>query len=271
MAQTHQDLTLFDQRGWWDQRCRAFASLRRVSAFRIGLLRRWLGDDWRGQKVVDLGCGGGLLSLPLARLGARVVGVDLARQALHEAQQEARAHGDAFRPACGTLLQAPLADGCADVALLADVVEHVPEPERAVAEAARVLRVGGHLFVNTIDRTLRSRLLAIWLGEGLGLIPRRTHDWRLFVRPGELEAMAQRAGLVQREIVGEAPRLLTTVRRWTIELRESRSTAVGYAALFQKRPCSRSDPVPETGAVTGRHPNGPCDSLLCAPRPRPKA
>src|SRR5688572_20711461 len=76
---------LFDRDGWWDPRCRAFASLRSVSQFRLGLLRRWLGTEWHGRTVVDLGCGGGLLALPLGQAGARVVGVDLARRALVEA------------------------------------------------------------------------------------------------------------------------------------------------------------------------------------------
>lgn len=73
---------LFDRAGWWEPRDRAFASLRAVSAFRLDLLRQWLGDDWRGRVVVDLGCGGGLLAIPLAARGARVVGVDLAAAAL---------------------------------------------------------------------------------------------------------------------------------------------------------------------------------------------
>jgi len=79
---------LFDRDGWWHPSCRAFASLRSVSAFRLALLHEWCGRDWRGRVVVDLGCGGGLLAVPLARAGARVLGVDLAVRALRSARHQ---------------------------------------------------------------------------------------------------------------------------------------------------------------------------------------
>lgn len=222
---------LFDRDGWWDPHCRAFASLRSVSAFRLGLLRRWLGTQWQGRTVVDLGCGGGLLAVPLAAAGALVVGVDLARRAL---QEVLRRDVPALLPLVADLVSVPLAPDCADVVLLADVLEHVADPAAAVAEAARLLRPGGSLFVNTIHRTLRSRLFAIVLGEGLGFIPRGTHVWRRFVRPDELEAMAAAGGLVCRQRTGEAPRLWRSVASGAVVLRESRSLAVGYAALYGK-------------------------------------
>lgn len=224
---------LFDRDGWWDPECRAFASLRAVSEFRHRLLLAWLGD-LRGRVVVDLGCGGGLLALPLAEQGAQVIGVDLAPAALRNAQRIADERGVALYVAGASLLQSPLRSGCADVVLLADVIEHVDDPARAVAEAARLLRPGGRLFVNTISRTVRSRLLAITLAEGLGYVPRGTHQWRMFVRPEELERMAVAAGLRQVQRIGEAPRLWATLRRGAIALRESRSCAVGYAALFSR-------------------------------------
>jgi 2-polyprenyl-6-hydroxyphenyl methylase/3-demethylubiquinone-9 3-methyltransferase len=222
---------LFDRDGWWDPRCRAFASLRSASVLRLELLGRWLGPQWHGRTVVDLGCGGGLLALPLAKAGARVLGVDLARQALQEARRQDEGE---FLPLVGDLASVPVATGCADVVLLADVIEHVSDPAAAVKEAARLLRAGGSLFVNTLHRTLRSRLFAVVLGEGLGFIPRGTHDWHQFVRPDELEHMAAAAGLVRRELTGESPRLLRTVFTGAVVLRESRTLAVGYAALYGK-------------------------------------
>jgi len=223
---------LFDREGWWDPDCRAFASLRRVSGFRFELLCRWLSGRWRGRTVVDLGCGGGLLAVPLAAAGARVVGVDRAPGAL----RAAHARGErSMLPVIGDLQRSPLASACADVVLLADVLEHVESPAAAVAEAARLLRTGGHLFVNTINRTFRSRLLAIVLGEGLGFIPRGTHEHAAFVRPGELQRMARQSGLELVECVGETPRLWRTVREHSVVLRVSRSLAVGYAALFRRQ------------------------------------
>jgi 2-polyprenyl-6-hydroxyphenyl methylase/3-demethylubiquinone-9 3-methyltransferase len=222
---------LFDRAGWWEPCDRAFASLRAVSAFRLDLLRQWLGDDWRGRAVVDLGCGGGLLAIPLVALGARVVGVDLAGAALRDARRQ---RPEGWQPVLGDLAAPPLGDGCADVVLLADVVEHVDAPAHAVAGAARLLRPGGRLFVNTIARTRRSRWLAIALAEGLGYVPRGTHQHERFVQPAELGAMAAAAGLREVARCGEAPRLWATVRTGAVQLRASASMAVGYAMLFAK-------------------------------------
>jgi len=221
---------LFDRTDWWDLECREFASLRSVSAFRLDLLRRWLPGEWGNRTVVDLGCGGGFLAVPLARAGARVLGVDTARRALLAGMGRERT----FLPVAGDLLTAPFADGSADVVLLADVLEHVVEPRLAIREAARLLRPGGHLFVNTIHRTWRSRVLAITLGEGLGFIPRGTHRWSMFVTPDELDVMTADSGLQRRARTGEAPVLWRTAISRTVVLRESPSLAVGYAALFQR-------------------------------------
>lgn len=225
------DLPLFDRGGWWDEHCREFASLRALGTFRSALLERWLGGALRGATVIDLGCGGGLLLAPLARAGAKVLAVDLATQALHAAQSHG---GERLLAVRADVNAAPVGDGVADVVLLADVLEHVADPAGAVREAARRLRSGGQLFVNTINRPLRSRLFAITLGEGLGFIPRGTHRWRDFVRPAELDRMAQAAGLLRVRRVGERPRLLATWRKGHLEVRETRDLAVGYGALYRK-------------------------------------
>lgn len=222
---------LFDRDGWWDPHCRAFASLRSVSAFRLDLLRRWLPGPWRDRVVVDLGCGGGLFAVPLAAAGARVVGVDLARQAL---QAGARQGEQRFLPVAGDFLAPPVADACADLVLLADVLEHVDDHHGLVAAAGALVRPGGHLFVHTIHRTLRARLLAITLAEGLGFVPRGTHRWRQFVPPDDLERFAVAAGLRLVRRAGEAPRVLATLRTRAIVLRESTSLAVAYGALYRR-------------------------------------
>lgn len=222
---------LFDRRGWWDPRERAFASLRAVSAFRLALLDEWCQPGLSGRVVVDLGCGGGLLAAPLAQQGARVLGVDLARTALRDAHAAAPTD---FRAVVGDLLAPPVAPACADLVLLADVLEHVARPAAVVAAAAALLKPGGRLFVNTIARTRRARWLAITLAEGLGYVPKGTHRHDLFVRPAELAAMAASAGLREVARCGEAPRLWATVRSGAVQLRKSPSLAVGYAMLFAK-------------------------------------
>jgi 2-polyprenyl-6-hydroxyphenyl methylase/3-demethylubiquinone-9 3-methyltransferase len=227
------DLTIYDRHadGWWDPRDRAFASLRSVNQYRLAWLRRHLQRELTGARIADLGCGGGLLAVPLAAEGAIVVGVDLSRASLRTARAHATGlalftHGDLDR--------CPLASASFDIVLLADVIEHVADWRHTLAEAARLLRPQGQLYVNTINRTRRARWLAVHLAEGLGLVPRGTHDPELFVRPEELQAAARGQGLRCTRIDGEAPALATTLRKRVICLKESRSLAVAYAALFAK-------------------------------------
>lgn len=227
-------LDLFDRRGWWAPGSPKFAALRDLSAIRLGILRRWLARfarNVRGQVVVDLGAGGGLMGVPLARMGARCVCIDIAQQPLLEAFEQS---GRAVSVCRADLYEAPLADGCADLVLLCDVVEHVADPARAVAEACRLLAPDGFLFVNTINRSWWSGLLAVTVAEGLCLIPKGTHDPRRFVRPKELEAMAAAAGLRLRAVSGEGVRLLQTLWSRRLRFRQCRSLALGYSAIFQK-------------------------------------
>jgi len=199
--------------------------------------------------VVDLGCGGGLLAEPLARAGARVVGVELGAATVAAARSHVRDGA-----ADGSLLyvradvqRAPLADGCADVVLIADVLEHLPSWRGAMAEAARLLRPGGLLYANTINQTWRARLLAVGVAESIGLIPRGTHDFRLFIRPNELIGDAQTRGLELLHLQGERPRLWRTLRTRAIHLVPAATSALAYSVLFAKtaaynRP--RGEPAP---------------------------
>jgi 2-polyprenyl-6-hydroxyphenyl methylase/3-demethylubiquinone-9 3-methyltransferase len=228
------DLDLYERQAsdWWDERSHAFRSLHGVNRFRVHLIAEWLGDRVKGARVVDLGCGGGLLAQSMLAGGASVVGIDLS----HGSVRAARQHLDGRSLfAQGDVCKAPLSSGCADIVLLADVLEHLHEPDAALHEAARLLRPGGLAYVNTINRSWRARLLAVTVAEGLGLVPRGTHDPALFIRPDELERAAGRAGMHLVRLQGEVPDLIRTVRRWTIELSKSASQAVTYSALLEKR------------------------------------
>jgi 2-polyprenyl-6-hydroxyphenyl methylase/3-demethylubiquinone-9 3-methyltransferase len=227
------DLGIYERRAdeWWDPSSRTFRSLHAVNAFRAEILREWLGDRLAGARVVDLGCGGGLLADALARQGARVVGVDRSVASLRAAAGHAR-HGERF--AAGDLRHPPLRDACADLVLLADVLEHLDEPAAAVAAAARLLAPGGFLYVNTLNRTRRARVLAVSVAEGLGFIPAGTHDARLFVTPGELREAGERAGLTWRRAVGERPRLGATLLGRAVKLARTESLAIAYSALLER-------------------------------------
>jgi 2-polyprenyl-6-hydroxyphenyl methylase/3-demethylubiquinone-9 3-methyltransferase len=226
------DLGLYDRhaREWWDARSRFARSLHEVNRVRLELVRARWGARLRGARVADLGCGGGLLAEPLARDGAAVIGVDLSGPTLAEARRHAAgvaasavsyARGDARRP--------PLAAGWADLVLCADVLEHVADWRAVLAGAGALLAPGGEIFFTTINRTRRAGWLAVTLGEGLGLVPRGTHDPRLFITPAELATAAAGLGLRCDAPLGLRPRLLATALGLRLRMRTCRSLAVEYA------------------------------------------
>jgi 2-polyprenyl-6-hydroxyphenyl methylase / 3-demethylubiquinone-9 3-methyltransferase len=165
------------------------------------------GGDLRGVRLLDVGCGGGYLAEALAGAGAVVTGVDLSATTIAAARRHAAARGLAidYRVADATAL--PFADGAFDVVLSSDFLEHVSDRlDAVIAEQARVLRDGGVLGFETVNRTLRARVVLVWLGQGvLRLAPPRLHDPRLFVRPQELEACLARHGVRVVETHGLMP------------------------------------------------------------------
>ena len=227
------DLSIYERFAseWWEPQSPRFRSLQKVTEFRLQVIDNWFGSV-KGATVVDLGCGGGLLSVPMLERGANVIGVDLSSGSLETAKRMSNGKGKYLQ---GDIRKVELPNGCADFVLLADVLDHIQDYFKALAEARRILKPGGLLYVNTINRTFRSWFFALLLGEGTGLIPRGTHDFRLFIRPHELAKAAklQRFSLV--EMQGEAPSISSTVRDWAITFRASNSKAVAYSALFKAR------------------------------------
>jgi len=229
------DLGLYDRHAaaWWDDTSRFAASLHGLNQLRLQHLAAVYGGDMRGLAVVDLGCGGGLMAEPIARQGASVVGIDASSASI----AVARAHGAGLRGlsyAVGDARAPDLSDGSADLVCCADILEHIVEWPDVVAAAARLLRPGGRLYVSTLNRTMATRLIAIHLAEGLGLIPRGTHDPACCIRPEELAATARTHGLQLDGLLGERVRLFQTIRHWAIRLAPGSSTAMGYAAWFTR-------------------------------------
>jgi 2-polyprenyl-6-hydroxyphenyl methylase/3-demethylubiquinone-9 3-methyltransferase len=158
----------------------------------------------RGARVLDVGCGGGLLCEALARESASVTGIDLAPGMIEVARLHALEQNLAidYRAEDVELLAAAQA-GSFDVVTCMEMLEHVPDPARMVATLARLVKPGGHLFVSTINRNLRSFLMAIVAAEYvLGLIPRGTHEYERLIQPAELARWARAAGLSLREVAG---------------------------------------------------------------------
>jgi 2-polyprenyl-6-hydroxyphenyl methylase/3-demethylubiquinone-9 3-methyltransferase len=187
-----------------------------------------------GSVLVDLACGGGLMAPHVARLGYRHVGVDLGVRGL----QVARGHG--VVPVRGSVLAAPLADGCADVVVAGEILEHVEDDVGVLAECARLLRPGGTLVIDALADTRLSRFVMVTLLEHVpGGPPPGLHDPALFVDRQRLLAAADRLGLDLR-LVGLIPSVREAVawrlgRRATVRMRPFRSTAVVFAGYGRKR------------------------------------
>jgi len=202
---------------WWDPAGPA-AILHAINRPRVGFYRQQLGD-LSGRRVLDAGCGGGLVARELAAAGAEVVGVDRSRGSLGVASRAAGRRGPgnpkgvprsigSFAPAQGRLERLPFAAGAFDAVVAADVLEHLPDLPAAVTELARVLAPGGSFVFDTVNRTFWSWFTAVFgLEQVLRMVPRGTHDWRLFIRPAELDRLLRRAGLQPVAVTGLAPQI----------------------------------------------------------------
>ncbi|WP_446211689.1 methyltransferase domain-containing protein [Micromonospora sp. IBSANI012] len=200
-----------DLAGEWWRPDGAFAMLHWLARSRAALVPPATRPD---ALLVDLGCGAGLLAPHLAGKGYRHVGVDLTRSAL----AQAAAHG--VTVVNGDATAVPLVDGCADVVAAGELLEHVPDWRRVVAEACRLLRPGGLLVLDTLNDTALARLVAVRIGERLPTVPRGIHDPRLFVDARELVAECARHG-VHLRIRGIRPSLPGTLA-WLVRRARSR-------------------------------------------------
>lgn len=186
---------------WWDP-AGEFRPLHELNPLRLAFIKER--TRLAGARALDVGCGGGILAEAMAREGANVLGIDLAQAALQVAQLHALESGAQleYRLASSEEL-ASAAHETFDIVTCMEMLEHVPEPDRVLADIARLLRPGGQLFVSTINRNLKAFLLAIVGAEYLlRLLPRGTHDYARFIRPSELAGWARRAGLEVVDIVG---------------------------------------------------------------------
>lgn len=196
---------------WWNPRGRS-AMLHRLNPVRLGFIRaeldRHFGTDPRalrplaGRTALDVGCGAGLLAEPLARLGARVTGVDAAPENVAAARAHAQGSGLAIDYHAGELAALGLAGF--DLVTCMEVIEHVADKPAFAAALAATLAPGGLLVLSTPNRTAASRLLLVEGAERLGMVPRGTHHWADFMTPVELHDLLAGAGLATGNPMGIA-------------------------------------------------------------------
>jgi 2-polyprenyl-6-hydroxyphenyl methylase/3-demethylubiquinone-9 3-methyltransferase len=195
---------------WWDPNSE-FKPLHDINPLRLDLIDREAA--LAGKRVVDVGCGGGILAEAMAARGADVVGIDLAEKGLKVAQLHLLESGCRvdYRHMDAEALAAA-EPGSFDVVTCMEMLEHVPDPASTVAACARLTRPGGPLFFSTINRNPKSYLFAIIGAEYvLKLLPRGTHEYEKFIRPSELSGYCRDAGLEPGTITGMTYNPLTRV------------------------------------------------------------
>ena len=186
---------------WWDPQGE-MRPLHDLNPVRLQYVER--AGPLVGRKVLDVGCGGGLLAEAMARKGAKVTGLDLADDLL----QVARLHALEGGVEVDYLLQSAeqhVVDhaGEYEIVTCMEMLEHVPDPTAVIDSMARLVRPGGHVFVSTLNRTLKAYAMAVVGAEYvLRLLPAGTHTYEKFIRPSELRAWGRGAGLEVNDIVG---------------------------------------------------------------------
>ncbi|HKA43907.1 MAG TPA: bifunctional 2-polyprenyl-6-hydroxyphenol methylase/3-demethylubiquinol 3-O-methyltransferase UbiG [Burkholderiales bacterium] len=186
---------------WWDPNAE-FRPLHEINPLRLDHIDRMA--TLKGKLVLDVGCGGGILSESMAARGARVTGIDLADKALKVAQLHLLESGleVEYRLIEAESLAREMPHRF-DVITCMELLEHVPEPAATVRACGELVRPGGHLFFATINRNLKSYLFAVLGAEYvLRLLPRGTHDYAKFIKPSELAAMCRSAGLSVSSLTG---------------------------------------------------------------------
>ncbi len=201
------DLGIYDAYAahWWDGSVRWLRTLQNLVPARLAHFDRIA--DWRGKSVLDLGCGGGFMAEALCERGAAVTGLDPAAGAIVIAQRHAAETGKTIRYLTGGGEAIPLASASMDLVVCVDVLEHVADLDRVLAEVDRVLKPGGLFLFDTINRNWLARLVIVHIAEDiLGLLPRGTHDPAKFIRPNELAAKLEGLGFSLGPIAGLGPR-----------------------------------------------------------------
>jgi 2-polyprenyl-6-hydroxyphenyl methylase/3-demethylubiquinone-9 3-methyltransferase len=227
------DLGIYDDVAdrWWSDEVRWVRTLKNMVPGRLSWFDRKI--DWESKAVLDLGCAGGFLAEALDDRGARVTGIDPAREAIAAARQHAEAGGRDIRYDVGVGEDLPYDDGAFDAVACVDVLEHVRDLDRCIAEVARVLKPGGLFLFDTINRNPLARFATITVAEDiLRLLPKGTHDPEMFIKPAELRRSLRAAGLTPDTFTGLGPRGVN--RRLDLTFGRVPTTAIIYMGTARR-------------------------------------
>jgi 2-polyprenyl-6-hydroxyphenyl methylase/3-demethylubiquinone-9 3-methyltransferase len=190
---------------WWDPESAMFGPLHKMNPLRLDWIEQ-TGGALAGKRVVDVGCGGGILTEAMAARGAETLGIDLGDKALGVARLHKLESGSSaeYRLVAAEALALEM-PGAFDIVTCMEMLEHVPDPASIVAACAALARRGGVVVVSTISRNLKAYALAVVAAEYVfGLLPKGTHDYAKFRTPAEVASYARGAGLESLAITGVA-------------------------------------------------------------------
>jgi 2-polyprenyl-6-hydroxyphenyl methylase/3-demethylubiquinone-9 3-methyltransferase len=214
---------------WWDVNSE-FRPLHQINPLRLDWIQSMVA--LKDKQVLDVGCGGGILSDAMARVGAKVTGIDLATKSLKVAQLhalETQTPNVSYREVSAEALAAEQ-PACFDVVTCMEMLEHVPDPASVVQACATLVKPGGWVFFSTLNRNLKSFMLAIVGAEYvLNMLPRGTHEYAKFIQPSELAAHCRAAGLEWQKTRGLSYNPLTR-RYWLND-----DTSVNYLVATQRQ------------------------------------
>lgn len=260
---------------WWDEQGE-FAALHSMNDLRVPFIRdnllnvhrgRQTGKPLAGLRILDVGCGGGLLTEPLGRLGASILGIDPVDDSIGTARLHSSYDPDlrdrvSYRACCleeltserdeGTGEEGEAAAGQFDAVVASEVVEHLADLETFAFCCSHVLKPGGSLFITTINKTNLSWLLGIIVAEHmLRIVPSGTHDWEKFISPEELERLLESNGFSVQSVKGMLYNPVTGAWSWT------NNTAINYALhavkVRQDPPMHQAEEDPTQGAAAAHN------------------